>query len=175
MSKVAIIIAFKGFRDTEYFIPKGMLARLGVEIVTASNKQGLAIGADGGEMIVDILISSIKVDDFDAIVFVGGPGCLENLDNEESYRLARKAVSKNKILAAICVSPIILAKAGVLEEKKVTVWSSETNKEGVKVLEEKGAKHQPDALLVDGNIITANGPLAAYKFGDAILEALRKL
>ena len=170
--KVVIIIAFRDFRDAEYFIAREILERVGIRVKTASNKEGVAIGADGGELNVDLLISDIILADFDGVVFIGGPGCLKNLDNESSYNLIKEVVAQDKVLASICISPIILAKSGVLEGKKATVWSSKLDKEPVKILKEHGALYRLDSVVVDGKIITAKGPLAAYKFGEAIVEVL---
>ena len=170
--RVVIIISFEDFRDAEYFITRETLERVGIKVRTASNKKGVAIGADGGELNVNLLISNIKVADFDGVVFVGGPGCLKNLDNESSYNLIKEVVAQNKVLASICISPIILAKSGVLEGKKATVWSSKLNKKPVKILKKHRALYRVDSVVVDGKIITANGPLAAYKFGEAIIETL---
>jgi len=170
--KIVMIIAFQDFRDVEYFVPKEILEAAGAEVKTASNKKGIAIGADGGDVEVNLLVSEINPADFDALVFVGGPGCLENLDNEDSYKIARETVSQDKILASICISPVILAKAGVLEGKKATVWSSPMDKSPIRTLESHGAVYQSESVVIDGKIITANGPAAAKKFGEAILKAL---
>lgn len=172
--KIVMIIAFRDFRDEEYFVPREILKKVGVEIKTASNKKGVAVGADGGEVNVDLLISEIDVADFDAIIFVGGPGCLSALDNEYSYRIIREAVSQDKILAAICISPVILAKAGVLKGKKATVWTSPLDKNGMEILQKEGAIYQEEPVVVDGKIITANGPQSAKLFGEKILEVIEK-
>lgn len=172
--RVVMIVAFRNFRDAEYFIPKEILEKAGVEIKTASNKKGVAVGADGGDVNVDLLVSEINVAEFDGVIFIGGPGCLSALDNEDSYRLIRETVSQNKILAAICISPVILAKAGVLEGKRATVWSSPLDKTGIKILQEKGSIYQENSVVVDGKIITANGPQSAEAFGNKILEVLNQ-
>jgi protease I len=171
--KVVMIIAFRDFRDAEYFVPKEILEKAGIEVKTASNKMGTAIGADGGDTNVDLLVSQIKVSDFDAIIFVGGPGCLDALDNEDSYKVAKEAVSQNKVLAAICISPVILAKAGVLEGKRATCWTDPLGSQA-KILKEKGAIFEKKPVVVDGKIITANGPGAAEEFGKTIVEILTK-
>ena len=44
---IVMIIAFRDFRDAEYFVPKEILEEAGVEVKTASNKLGVAVGADG--------------------------------------------------------------------------------------------------------------------------------
>ena len=166
--KVAMIIAFKNFKDEEYFTPQRILEMGGAEIKVVSDKLGTALGVDGGEAEVDTELSDLEVSEFDAIVFIGGPGALEHLDNEDSYRIVKDAVEQNKILAAICISPTILAKAGVLQGKKATVWTSSVNKGPKKVLEENGAEYQDKDVVVDGNIITANGPGVVKEFGEDI-------
>lgn len=171
--KAVMIIAFRDFRDAEYFVPKEILEKAGVEVKTASNKLGTAIGADGGETNVDLLVSQINVADFDAIIFVGGPGCLSALDNEESYKVAKEAVLQNKVLASICISPVILAKSGVLKGKRATVWNDWT-KSQAKTLEKEGAIFEEKPVVVDGKIVTANGPQAAEEFAKSILDLLTK-
>ena len=171
--KAVIIVAFRGFRDEEYFVPKDILEKAGVEIKTASNQKGPAIGADGGEVEVDLLVSEINSANFDAIVFIGGPGCLLSLDNENSYKVVKETISQNKILAAICISPAILAKAGVLQGKKATVWSSVMDKSAVKTLKENGVIYEDKPVVVDEKIITASGPDAAKEFGEEIIKALQ--
>ena len=39
---------------------------------------------------IDLLVSDIKLNEFDAVIFIGGPGCLKNLDNENSYKVIRQ-------------------------------------------------------------------------------------
>ncbi len=170
--KVAIVIAFRDFRDPEYFIPEQVLKGVGAEIITVSTSFGPAIGADGGEAEVNLLLENLNPKDFDAIVFIGGPGCLKYLDNEKSYKVIEETISENKVLGAICISPVILAKAGVLEGKKATVWSSTLDKSPIRTLEEKGATYQDEGVVIDGKIVTANGPVAAKEFGEAIIGVL---
>lgn len=172
--KIVFIVAFRDFRDEEYFLPKEVLEAAGTEIKTASTQKGQAIGVDGGETEVDLLLSEINPVDFNAVVFIGGPGCLEYLDNENSYKVARETISQNKILAAICISPVILAKAGVLEGKKATVWSNLLDRSPIKILEYYKAVYQDELVVIDGKIVTGSGPIAAKKFGEAIIEVLTK-
>ncbi|MDO8504010.1 MAG: DJ-1/PfpI family protein [bacterium] len=169
---IVMLIAFKDFRDEEYFVTRQIFKAAGANIFIASSKPGIARGADGGEAPVNLLVKDINVSDFDAVVFIGGPGALQDLDNEDSYRVARDTISQGKLLAAICVSPAILAKAGVLKGKKATVWSSEMDKSAIKILEDNGAIYQNKPVVADGNIITGNGPAASEEFAMKIIEFL---
>ncbi|MEM2674590.1 MAG: DJ-1/PfpI family protein, partial [Candidatus Hadarchaeales archaeon] len=85
--------------------------------------------------------------------------------------LAKEAAELGKKVCAICIAPVILANAGLLENRKATVWDGEFRR----MLEEKGAKYVNKSVVVDGNIITANGPGAASEFGRTIAKELAKL
>ncbi len=171
--KAVIVVAFRDFRDPEYFIPRQILEEAGVEIKTASNKKGTAIGAEGGDTEVDLLVSEIDIADFNAVIFVGGPGCLKGLDNEDSYKVIHSVIQQKKVLASICISPVILAKAGVLKDKQAVVWNSPMDKSGIRELESRGAKYLNKPVVQDGLIITASGPQAAESFAKTVLEELR--
>ena len=173
--RIALIIAFRDFRDEEYFITKQVLEGAGVKITTVSTNLGKAIGAYGGEAEVDLLIDELNVFDYDGIVFVGGAGAFKYVDDTKAHEIASSAIKENKVLGAICVAPIILAKAGVLKGKKATVWSSTMDKSPIKILKEGGAIYEDKDVVVDGNIVTANGPAAAQKFGEVLTEILKKI
>lgn len=170
MKKILFVIAYNDFKDEEYFIPKEIFENNGFSVTTASNAKGIALGVSGGEVEINHLTSEVNINDFDALVFAGGPGCLSNLDNNISYNLINKA----KIVGAICMSPVILAKAGILKNKKATVWSSNMDKSPIKILSENGAIFEDEDVVVDGNIVTANGPSAAEEFGVEIVNLLTK-
>lgn len=171
--KVVMVLAYRDFRDEEYFVPREILEKAGVKIEVASSKKGIAQGAEGGGIEIDFEISEVDPSDFSGVVFVGGPGCLKYLDNPQSYGLVKETIGQGKVLGAICISPVILAKAGVLEDRKATVWSSPMDKSAVKILEQKGAIYQKEAVVKDRNIITASGPSGAKQFGRALVKALR--
>ena len=172
--KIAMVVAFEDFKDEEYFIPREIFEEAEIEIVTISNQGGMARGVSGAEVAVDVKLDDLKVENYDGVVFVGGSGCLENLDNESSYRIARETVEQGKILAAICISPVILAKAGVLKNKKATVWSAPLYQNPIKILKEKGAVYQDENVVADGKIITANGPQVAEDFAKMVIKILDK-
>lgn len=169
---IAMIIAFRDFRDEEYFIPKQILETAGAKIITVSTSLGKAIGKLGGDTEVNILLQDLNVSDYDAILFIGGPGAYNYFDSEIAHKIAQTAIENDKVLGAICIAPAILAKAGVLKERKATVWNSSMDKSAVKILEGGGAIFQSDSVVVDEKIITANGPNAAKEFAQKIVILL---
>ncbi len=172
MKKIALVIPFKEFRDEEFFICFEKLKKENFLIKIVSDEEGIAIGADGGDIEVDLKINLVNVNDFDALIFIGGPGCLKRLNNEQSYHLIKEAFNLNKTIAAICISPVILAESGILKEKKATVWSNSFDKTAIKTLKENGALYQDKNIVVDDNIITGNGPSSISDFSEIVISKI---
>ena len=165
--KILMIIASQNFRDEELFKPRELFIKEGMEVILASSSLETSRGMLGGTAKPDILIGDVKVEEFEAIIFVGGIGASEYWNNPITHKIAKEAVSLNKLICAICIAPVTLANAGILDEKKATVFRSE-----VKAIKKKGAIYTGKAVEVDGNIITAEGPQAATEFGQTIINAL---
>lgn len=171
--RIAMLIAAKNFRDEEYFIPKGIFERVGGAVVTTvSSRAGKILGYLGGETEATKNVAQLRTDDFDALVLVGGAGAKEYFDNPEVHALLRNFAEAHKITAAICISPVTLAKAGILRGKRATVWSEPLNQLGPQTLQANGAQYTGAVVEVDEKIITANGPEAATEFAEKILQAL---
>jgi len=171
-NKILMVVAFKDFRDEEYFIPKEVLEREGFFIDTTSTQKGIAVGSQGGEAVIHVGIDEINSENYKAIIFCGGSGMAKELENQDFHKLIKDFYQNNKVVAAICISPALLAKAGILEGKKATVWSSSLDKSFIKILEENGAIYKDSPVVIDDKIVTANGPDAAEEFGKAIKKLL---
>lgn len=171
--KILMVVAFKNFKDEEYFVTKEVLEKADYLIETTSSQEGIALGTEGGEAIITILPEEIDPQNYTAIVFVGGLGMEKELDNQEFQKLAQEFVKTDKIVAAICIAPALLAKTGVLTNKTATVWSSILDKSAVQILKNNGAIYEDQSVVQDGKIITANGPDAAQEFGETIINLLK--
>jgi protease I len=95
-------------------------------------------------------------------------------DNPVALDLARKAarLPSVKVLAAICWAPIVLARAGVVDGLKLTAWDDGAGTQ-YRELKAAGATIMPQHIMVDGKLVTADGPRAARDFGKKIAEMLR--
>ena len=165
--KALFIIAAKDFQEQEFSRPFSVLSLNGVAITVASTVSGEAIGADGARVKVDIQLADAHVDEFDAIVFIGGQGAAQYVDDPLAHTLARDAMEKKKIVAAICMGPMILAKAGVLKGRKATVFPTLSEQ-----LKQEGVIYSGKPVERDGMIITADGPDSAAMFGQEIVDSL---
>lgn len=174
MKKVLIVIAPIGFQDYEYEKTKEVLEQSGIQTVTASKTSGKCQGAFGREAEAELGLSEIDVSQFDGISVIGGGGCLKAFSEDpEIIELVKNFSLRGKIVAAICIAPVVLAQAGILAGKKATVWNDD-GKQAPKI-EKYGAKFIDEDIVADENVITANGPKAAENFGKKIAEAIRNL
>ena len=169
MKKALFIIAPINFRDEEFFEPKAILEKAEVEITCASLSTAIAKGKLGALVKPDIALKDVCVSDYDAFVFIGGSGASVYFADSLAHRIAQEAVKRQKLLAAICASVVILARAGVLKGIKATVFPTDKAE-----LIDNGAKYSAKPVEMDGNIITGNGPQAARQFGQTIAQLLTK-
>lgn len=167
--KILMVIAKDGFRDEELFVPKEIFETNGYEVVLASSSKGRCSGMLGHKVDASVSLEEVNVFDYQAIVFVGGVGAKQYWSDDLAHKIIKKAYEQDKVVAGICIAPVTLARAGILEGKKATVWP------GVrKEIEEAGVYYTGSGVESDGNIITADGPGSSEGFGYRILEKLRK-
>ena len=167
--KVLMVVAKNGFRDEECNEPRQILENAVVSITVASSSVGTCTGMLGMRVKAEVAISDVKPSDYDAVIFVGGAGSSEFWNNGTAHSIAKQMFQDDKLVTAICIAPVTLANAGLLQNKKATVWSSEVNS-----IKQKGAVYTGASVECDGNIITGSGPTTAHEFGTKLLAELCK-
>lgn len=74
------------------------------------------------KVVMDCLCDE-NIETYDALVIPGGlPGATNLRDDKRVIDLVQKFNNANKIVAAICAGLIVLEKAGVIKDKKVTCF-----------------------------------------------------
>jgi 4-methyl-5(b-hydroxyethyl)-thiazole monophosphate biosynthesis len=116
----------------------------------------------------------INVNDFDALAIPGGfekSGFYEDAFDEKFLDLVRQFDKQGKIIAAICVAALPVAKSGVLKNRNATTYDL---LDGVrrKQLAEFGAIVKDEMIVVDKNIITSTGPSTAIDVAFTLLEMI---
>ena len=168
--RVLMVIAPENFRDEELLHTKEELERAKVSVTIASKRTTTARGMLGATVTPDLKLEQVDVDDYDAVIFVGGGGSAVYFDDDRALSIASEAFDKGKKTCAICIAPVILANAGVLDGKRATVFDGDY----IEAIEAKGATFVNKPVVVDGNVITANGPNAARDFGRTIARELAR-
>jgi protease I len=165
--RVLAVIAFRLFRDEELLVPREILEEAGIGVTVASSSLGAAAGKLGARVEVGVLLGEAKAAEYDAVLFVGGPGSKGFWDDPAAHRLARDFFKAGKLVCAICSAPIILARAGLLEGRLATCFEADRAE-----LERGGATYTGAEVTLDGRFVTANAVTAAEAFAHTIVERL---
>jgi len=171
LSKVLIPLA-QGFEDLEAVTIIDLLRRADISVTTAGLVTGPVTGSRGVVIVPDALLATIlendPVPDYDMVVLPGGQPGATNLENDTRViKLLKNLAKKNKYLGAICAAPAVLARAGLLSERRVTAYPGTLTAENypdINVLD--------DSVVIDGNIITSRGPGTTMDFGLQLIELL---
>lgn len=165
--KQVVLVIAERYRDEEYHIPLKILEDGGIKVITAANVCGEINGKISAKAISQRLLKEINHTEFDALIFIGGPGAKTYFDDQIAHNLLREFQRADKIYGAICIAPVTLAKAGVLQGVRATVFP-----DGIPELQKAGATYEELPVVVDGKVITGNGPTAAQEFGECLLQLL---
>ncbi len=166
---IFMFIVPKNFRDEEFYYPYKLLSKYyNVEVFSFKNT---AYGMLGSIVSNLKILKNINVDKYITFIFPGGSGFLNYYENKTLIDIVKKANQKNKIIVAECLAPMLLAKAGILTNKNVSVFPFEKAKILLKTA--KAKKIFFDRITLDDNIITSPGPDFAKKLAKIILEKIK--
>jgi protease I len=170
--RLLVAIAPEGYRDEELAGPLSVFAKHGIEYDIASTRTGTCHGALGGTAQAELKFSDADPAGYEGLVIIGGPGSPAHLwGNRDLAGLVLTFSAAKKLIAAICLSPAVLARAGILRGRKATVFRSP---DAVAELKKGGAVLVSMPVVTDGSLITADGPAAAGSFGEAIASLLNR-
>ena len=130
----------------------------------------IARGSKGATIQPDMAIHEINPDFFDCVLVVGGPGSVALSEDQGVINLLIEANKREKIVGAICLGPLSLAKAGILANKNATVYPEPP---AIRTIRDNAAIYVKEPVVIDGKIITADGPGSAGKFGTEIVKLLK--
>ncbi len=167
--KVVLVVPSVNFADAELFETQRVLTEAGIETVIASSKIGPLQGTLGGIAASEVVLDKVRVEDFDAVVFVGGPGAAEYFTNPAALGIVREAAARYKVVAAISIAPTILANAGLLRGVRATGFITQREQ-----MLKGGAQYTGTPVERDGLVITASDPSATIPFAQTIAAALQE-
>lgn len=165
MKKILVLLA-PGFEEVEALAPVDILRRAGADVVMASTVEGPVEGRNRIKVLADREIDGVMGEEFDMVVLPGGAAGTENLRKDEKVkRLVEEHYNRKKLITAICAAPTVLSAVGITAGKNVTshpsVRASLTRE---KVSDER--------VVIDGTVITSQGPGTAMEFAFKLVEVL---
>ncbi len=157
-----------GFEDIEALAPTDILRRAEIDVKTVGIENKTVTSAHGVTVLTDILIDEVSKEDMTMLVLPGGAGHT-NLDSSDKvHNLIDYAANNEIYIAAICASPSIIGKRGLLAGKKYTCFP------GFEKFVTDGIFTGEKAVW-DGKFLTAKGAGAASDFGFKMVEIFKGL
>ncbi|RRJ67695.1 4-methyl-5(B-hydroxyethyl)-thiazole monophosphate biosynthesis protein [Paenibacillus oralis] len=164
MKKTTGVILFPLFSEYELTVALSILKQ-GNKPITTIGVSSESIGGESDlKCLPDCTIYDIDIETLDSILI---PGCMDIstlFDNDDLIEFIRRCDQYNSemIIGSISSSPYLLAKAGILENRKYTVGIDHEDRRQTGVFNEDN--YCDDLVVQDGRILTARGR-AFIEFG----------
>ena len=166
--KVALFIE-NGSEELEFIAPLDIMRRANLEVdLISANNEDFITSSHNVKIIADKKINEVNnILDYDAIVIPGGmPGSTLLRDNKKIIEFYQTMYNSGKLVAAICAAPIVLSAAGITDDKEVTSYPGFDKEINYKNY------NSDKAVVIDKNVITAQGPAVAILFGYELVNYL---
>lgn len=156
----------QGFEEIEALATVDILRRASLSVQTVGIGSKSIVGTHGITVQADVQDIELEIQDIQAVILPGGmPGMTNLLVSDTVDTLLRQGAGKGALLCAICASPSVLGLKGYLNGLRATCYPGfEQNL--------TDAVYCADAVVADGNCITAKGAGVTAEFAFAIVQAL---
>lgn len=166
------ILLTNGFECAEALVTLDLLHRAGIQADLTALEETQVTSANGVKVQADRVLRQIGQDaflqDLDMVILPGG---LDNVLGLRASQAARDVVTQAAAegirVAAICAAPWFLTDIGLTDGKNIVCYPGMEDKMGAAKVQ-AGSK-----VVVDGKLITGQGPGAAYDFALKLIEVLK--
>ena len=162
----ALVPLANGVEEMEAVIVIDTLRRARWEVVSVGITGKTLIASRGVRLVADAEWPEINPESFDVLALPGGREGTRALCSDPKLQdLIRRFVKLDKWIGAICAAPLALQSAGILDGRRVTCHPG--------VREELTATPRlEDRVVVDGHLVTSQGPGTAFEFALTLIRLL---
>jgi 4-methyl-5(b-hydroxyethyl)-thiazole monophosphate biosynthesis len=166
MARILIPIV-DGCEEMEVVIITDTLRRAGWEVVLAGlHGVGPVTASRKVKLVPDARWEELDLLSFDALVLPGGGGGTQALCKHDGVQETLRIFDiEEKWIGAICAAPLALHKAGVLKGRAFTCYPGVEKDIG-------RADRSDDAVVVDGHVVTSQGPGTALAFALKLIKLI---
>lgn len=170
-SKALVLIA-NGSEEMEAVIIVDTLRRGNIDVTLCStNPEPTPVTCSRGVVIKPDtaleFISKEHMAEFDIIVLPGGMKGAQHFCSPRVYELLADFKARHKWVSAICASPMVLSSSHHFPNLHATCYP------GLQGKLDSSWKWKDEKVVVDGKVITSQGPGTAYDFALKIVEVLK--
>jgi len=166
MTRVLVPVA-NGSEEMETVILVDVFRRAGWDVVLASiQSDGPITASRGVKLLPDARWETLDLLSFDVLALPGGAGGTQALCKNDSVQEALRIFDIEEMwIGALCAAPLALHKAGVLKNHTFTCYPGTEKEMGRK-------DRSADPVVVDGHIVTSQGPGTAIAFALKLIELI---
>ncbi len=165
--QIAILLENQ-YEDPEFWYPYYRFLEAGAGVAVVAPEAREYKSKYGYPATAQVAAAEARAEDYDAVIIPGGYSPDHMRRSPELVRFVREAHALNKIVAAICHGPWMLASAGALKGRRATAFFSIQDD-----LVNAGADFVDEAFVRDGNVITSRVPADLPHFCREIIQALK--
>lgn len=166
---MVLLFLADGFEEIEALTQVDYLRRAGIEVLTVGVSGEFAVGTRNIVVKADTTLENVDYSsDVEMIILPGGLCGMNTLKaNEKVCSIVKRANEDGKYVCAICASPTIFAHLDMVDGKKCVCYPGMECE-----LAEKGAIFTDEAVVKDGNMITARAAGASEEFAFELIRAI---
>jgi len=138
-----------------------------IDVFAAS--KDIMLSEDGFQVIANKTFPEFDIEDYNCLILPGIINPMPALFEEKNIEFLRQFAGSNLIIASISSSPLLLAKAGLLEDTEFTSGVFDKILQELDFIPKSKIRHAP--VIQSGNIITAIG-FAFREFAVKTIQAL---
>jgi len=165
------ILFAEGFEEIEAITPVDLLRRVDVEVQTVSLTNDLMVkGGHDISLKADITLEQVDFDALEMLVLPGGLGGVNTIANSpQAMDLIQKVWKAEKMLAAICAAPTLLAKLDIIKGLSVVCHPSVSGE----IMNAGGRLIHNKQVVCDGNLITGKAAGSSIEFALELVSTMR--
>lgn len=151
--KKVLIFAGPDYEDMELQYPRYRLMEEGATVVVAGIGEQHYSGKKGYPIDVDVQVSDVRAEEFDALVIPGGYAPDKMRRVPELLQFVREMHESGKTIGFICHAGWVPISAGILKGARVTCVSAIKDD-----IVNAGAEYLNEPVVVDGNLVSSRTP-----------------
>lgn len=168
--KRVVILATDGVEQSELIKPRQALDDAGAKTLVVSPKGGSIKAWEhdhwGEDIEVDLPLSDVRTDDFDALMLPGGVMNPDRLrQDQNAVQFVKQFVQSGKPIAAICHGPWMLVEAGAVNGRTLTSWPSLKTD-----IQNAGGDWVDREVAIDEGLVTSRKPDDIPAFNKKMIE-----
>lgn len=161
----ALVPIANGSEEMEAVIIIDTLRRAEWKVTVVGLEEGAVEASRGVKFVPDTTWDEIDPNEYDALILPGGfGGTMAFSEHLGILKALQEFDKKGKWIGSICAAALALQAAGILRGKKFTCYPGVVDK-----LPE-GLEYRGEHVVVDGHLITSQGPGTAFDFALKFIE-----